>query len=96
MLHLRCLTEILESSETQGNIGMKTPKPFQLSVAVHLETSHLICNTNEMTDFYMKCNTGLKWQKIFHEGEIVHHKKCKSDFFTINFTAMAIIYQPTN
>ena len=29
----------------------------------HIETSHLICSVNEVTGFYMKCNTGLKWVK---------------------------------
>ena len=28
-----------------------------------METSHLFCFTKEMTDFYMKRNTGLKWVK---------------------------------
>ena len=35
--------------------------PFQPSVAFHLETSRLTCTTNQMTGFYMKYNTGLKW-----------------------------------
>ena len=34
--------------------------PFQLSVAFYIETSHWICSVNQMTGFYMKCNTGLK------------------------------------
>ena len=34
---------------------------FQLSVAFHIATSHLICYANQMTGFYMKCNTRLKW-----------------------------------
>ena len=34
--------------------------PFQLSVAFYIETSHWICNANQMTGFYMKCKTGLK------------------------------------
>ena len=37
--------------------------PFQPSVAFHIETSHLICKAKQMTGFYMKCNTGLKWVK---------------------------------
>ena len=44
--------------------------PFQPSVAFHIETSHWICNANhwicnanQMTGFYMKCSTGLKWVK---------------------------------
>ena len=36
---------------------------FQPSVAFHIETSQLICTTNQMTDFYMKYNTGLKLVK---------------------------------
>ena len=36
---------------------------FQSSAAFHIEPSHLICSANQMTGFYMKCNTGLKWVK---------------------------------
>ena len=36
-------------------------KPFQTSVAFHIKTRHLICCTNQMAGFYLKCNTGLKW-----------------------------------
>ena len=35
--------------------------PFQPSVAFHIETSHLFCRAKRMTDFYMECNTELKW-----------------------------------
>ena len=37
--------------------------PFQPSVAFHIETSHLFCKTNakQMSGFYVKRNTGLKW-----------------------------------
>ena len=31
--------------------------PFHASVAFHIETSYLICRANQMTGFYMKCNT---------------------------------------
>ena len=34
---------------------------FQASVAIHIETSHLICNAIQITGFYTKCKTGLKW-----------------------------------
>ena len=33
---------------------------FYFSVAFHVETNHLICGANQMTGFYMKCNTELK------------------------------------
>ena len=35
--------------------------PFQHSVGIYIETSHLICTADQITGFYMKCNTGLKW-----------------------------------
>ena len=35
--------------------------PFQPSVEIHIETSHWICTTNQMTGFHMKWNTRLKW-----------------------------------
>ena len=35
--------------------------PSQPSVAFHIETSHLIYTTDQMTDFFMKSNSGLKW-----------------------------------
>ena len=35
--------------------------PFQPSVALHRETSHLICAANQMNGFYIECNTLLKW-----------------------------------
>ena len=37
--------------------------PFQSTVTFHIETNHLICTANQMTGFYMKCKTGVKWVK---------------------------------
>ena len=31
---------------------------FQPSVTFHIETSYLVCTANQMTGFYMECNTG--------------------------------------
>ena len=28
-----------------------------------VETSHLFCRARQMTGFYIKCNTGMKWVK---------------------------------
>ena len=40
-------------------------KPFQPSVAFHIETSNLIFIANQITCFYIKySNTGLKWDKL--------------------------------
>ena len=33
---------------------------FSSSFAFHTESSHLICCANQMTGFYVKCNTGPK------------------------------------
>ena len=38
-----------------------TANPFQPSVAFHIETSHFFCRAKQMTSFYVKRNTGLKW-----------------------------------
>ena len=40
---------------------LRTLHPFQPSATFHIETNHLICSSNQMTGFYMKCNIGLKW-----------------------------------
>ena len=42
---------------------MKWIQLFQSSVALHIEPNHLICNANQVTGFYMKGNTSLKWLK---------------------------------
>ena len=34
---------------------------FQPGVVFRVETSHLICSTNQMTGFNTKCNTWPKW-----------------------------------
>ena len=35
--------------------------PSQPSVAFPIETSYSIYTVNQMTSFYMKCNSGFKW-----------------------------------
>ena len=35
--------------------------PSQPSAAFHIETTDLFYIANQMTGFYMKCNSGLKW-----------------------------------
>ena len=37
---------------------------YQASGTFHTETSHLFCSANQMTSFYLKCNTGLNWVKL--------------------------------
>ena len=36
----------------------------QPSISFHIETSQLFCRAKQMTSFYMKRNTRLKWVKI--------------------------------
>ena len=45
--------------------GLCSFNPFQASVAFHIKTSNLIWTANQMTCFYLKSNTGLKWVKTF-------------------------------
>ena len=42
-------------------MDLKSVNKFQTSVALRTETSHLICIANQMTGFYIKCNTDLRW-----------------------------------
>ena len=64
--------------------------PLQPSVACHIETSHLVCTANQMTGFYMKCNTELNWvnqgtclTKISGLHHIFHiHQVLYSEIFT--------------
>ena len=44
-------------------VGFPIGKPtaFMETTKLHIETSHLICSANQITDLYIKGNTGLKW-----------------------------------
>lgn len=49
-----------------NNIVLKlksSANPLTINVAHHIETSQLICNTDQFTGFYMMDNTGRKWVK---------------------------------
>ena len=46
-------------------VVFKELNQFKPNVAFHLKNSHVICRANQMTGFYMKCNTGLKWLNQF-------------------------------
>ena len=48
------------STYTLKQLRSKKFDPFQPRVVFYIETSHLIYTANQMTGFYMKCNTGLK------------------------------------
>ena len=38
--------------------------PFQPSIAFHVETSHIFYSANEITNSYVKCNTGVEKNKF--------------------------------
>ena len=38
---------------------------FQSSLAFHIETNHLLCSSNQVAGFLMKCYTLLKWVKHY-------------------------------
>ena len=48
---------------------------FQPSLAFYIETSHLIYTANQMTSFYMKCSTGLKWVKGYNKSKLQIYSK---------------------
>ena len=67
--------------------------PFQPSVVFHIETSHLFCCAKQMTGFYMKRSTRLKWIKYASEFGIV------SKFFfyyQTNLSELINFYSPWN
>ena len=37
---------------------------LQPNFAFFIETSHFMCAANQMTGFYIKCNSGLKWVNL--------------------------------
>ena len=44
--------------------------PFRVSVGFHIETSHLFWSSTQMTGFYMKRNTRLKWVNLTTEWNL--------------------------
>ena len=52
-------------------------KSCQSKVAFHVETSHLICSTNQMPGLYMKHNTVLKWVKYLLKVNNNSNRWCK-------------------
>ena len=58
---------------------------FSPVLLFHKETSNLICTANQMTDFNMKCNTGLKWVKcvkvLIWWGPLTMRERCPDTEF---------------
>ena len=59
------LKRIDTTNLSRSTINALELNQFQPSVAFHIETSHLFCRAKQMTGFYMKRNTGLKWVNSF-------------------------------
>ena len=45
------------------------------SATFQIETSYLICNANQMTGFYMKCNTAVKSGNSFVPFSLLTQEK---------------------
>ena len=45
--------------------------PFQSSVAFNIETSNLFCSAKQMTGFYIKRKTGLKWINVEYDDYLI-------------------------
>ena len=57
--------------------------PFQPSVAYHIETKPSFWTAKQMTGFYVKCNTALKWVML-----VLHSfSHCKGMFFNFSITS---------
>ena len=52
---------------------------FELSVLFHIETSHTICSSNQVTGFYMECNVGQK--RVKHVVSIVTCQNFRKHLF---------------
>ena len=52
-----------------GEIADRRRQCIKPSVAFHIDTSHLICNANKMTGFYMECNNERKCVKPYIQPE---------------------------
>ena len=61
------LVKLLISQANEDRIVHFIYNPFQPSVAFHIGTSHLFCSARQMTGFYMKRNTRLKWVNSYCE-----------------------------
>ena len=55
--------------------------PYQPSVAFHVETRYLFRSATEMTGFYMKRNTELKWVRLNRNYQVIDLKLCLPRFF---------------
>lgn len=60
------VSEKIFVSDAQKKLFLKSQmNQCQRSVPFYIETTCLIYVVNQMTNFSMKCNTGLKWAKDF-------------------------------
>ena len=58
---------------------------FQSKVVFHVETVHLICTAIQITDFYIKCNFGLKRvnaSRWYRKHIVFHNFALKVDTYT--------------
>ena len=68
LMPIRDFHNILDSKQNSVKIFWTLTHFRPVSAAFHVQTSHLICNANQITGFYMKCNNGLKRVKCCYIG----------------------------
>lgn len=68
LMSIRDFHNILDSKQNGVKIFWTLTHFRPVSAAFHVQTSHLICNTNQITGSYMKCNNDLKRVKCCYIG----------------------------
>ena len=63
---------------------MKVLNPVTTNVPNHIETSQLICNTKQLTGFYMMVNIGRQWVNIPHN--LAARDLFDLNLYTLKFT----------
>lgn len=61
---LHCFKEKSFTEEKFFDYSILVTCSFCLTVVFHIETGHLFGRAKQVTDFYMKRSTGLKWVKL--------------------------------
>ena len=71
-------------------------KPFQPSVTFHIDTCHLICATNQMTGFYIKCNNGLKWVNVLNLLKVKKKNTGTNSVYIVVFAVAFLFFMLNN
>ena len=86
---------ILFAYATLKNLWLVQNGPFQSTVEFHVEISHLICSANQITRFYMKCNT-LGWNgslETLAKEILAQKRKLLANFLFRFFGIFAVLWK---